>query len=188
LIVSQKLSDNGVSGSQRGRSQTAKDVVSSLRRHGTISPSTSETEHWKTALSNTRDVNPRSNLLPIYPTHGRKTQPQVVVHGQRQYKASTPVEKALPPSPFHATRSGSTISSIKSHPTLQFEALLESCEPSLLHIAPKLRRLGIRRVEHLRAIAKLTPKTRDREVKEDAFRLGITVMDWAIFLDKIFTL
>ena len=187
MIVSQKLSDNGVSGSQRERSQTAKDVVSSLRRQGTISPSTSETENWRTASSNARDVNPRSDLLPIYSTHGRKTQSQVV-HGQRHHKASTHVEKALPPSPFHATRSGSTISSIKSHPTLQFEALLESCEPSLLHIAPKLRRLGIRRVEHLRAIAKLTPKTRDREIKEDALRLGITVMDWAIFLDKIFTL
>ena len=105
-----------------------------------------------------------------------------------RYKQSTPIEKDLPNPPFHPTRSGSTISSIRSEATIQFEAVLESCEPSLLHIAPLLRRLGIRRVGHLKAIARLAPPTRDREVKEDAFRQGITVMEWAILVDKIFTL
>lgn len=101
------------------------------------------------------------------------------------YKQSTPIEKDLPNPPFHPTRSGSTISSIKSEATIQFEAILASCEPSLVHIAPLLRNLGIRKVGHLKAIARLTPPTRDREVKEDAFRQGITVMEWAILVDKI---
>ena len=107
---------------------------------------------------------------------------------RRRYKQSTPIEKDLPNPPFHPTRSGSTISSIKSEATIQFEAILASCEPSLVHIAPLLRRLGIRKVGHLKAIARLTPPTRDREVKEDAFRQGITVMEWAILVDKISTL
>jgi hypothetical protein len=53
---------------------------------------------------------------------------------------------------------------------------------------PTLQRLGIRRVEHLRAVANLTPATRDREIREDALRMGVTVMEWAIFVDKIFSL
>ena len=101
---------------------------------------------------------------------------------------STPIEKDLPDSPFHPTQSGSTIGSIKSEASIQFEAVLASCEPSLVHIAPLLQMLGIRRVDHLRAVARLTPLTRDREVKEDALKLGITVMEWAILVDKIFTL
>ncbi|KIM40930.1 hypothetical protein M413DRAFT_28042 [Hebeloma cylindrosporum] len=105
-----------------------------------------------------------------------------------RYKQSTPIEKELPDPPFHPTRSGSTISSIKSEATIQFESFLASCEPSLVHVAPLLRRLGIRRVGHLKAIARLTPPTRDREVKEDAFRQGMTVMEWAILVDKISTL
>jgi hypothetical protein len=66
--------------------------------------------------------------------------------------------------------------------------VLDSCEPSLVHILPTLARLGINKVEHLRAVAKLTPATRDREIREDALRMGITVMEWAIFVDKIFTM
>jgi hypothetical protein len=53
---------------------------------------------------------------------------------------------------------------------------------------PTLQSLGIRRVEHLRAVANLTPATRDREIREDALRMGVTVMEWAIFVDKIFSL
>ncbi|KAF8157896.1 hypothetical protein B0H34DRAFT_706631 [Crassisporium funariophilum] len=106
----------------------------------------------------------------------------------RRYKESTPIEKALPQSPFHPTRSGSTISSIKSESTVELERILDSCEPTLIHIAPILQSLGIRKVEHLKAVARLTPVTRDREVKEGALRLGITVMEWAILVDRIFSL
>lgn len=152
------------------------------RRHGTISPSTSEKEESsgtdQRAPSKLKDA---SVILPSPP-------PPPPPRGKEHYSQSTPIEKALPPFPFHATRSGSTISSIKSESTLQLEVVLESCEPSLVHIVPTLQRLGIRKVEHLRAVANLTPATRDREIKENALQLGITVMEWAIFVDKIYTL
>ncbi|KAF5317574.1 hypothetical protein D9619_013189 [Psilocybe cf. subviscida] len=103
--------------------------------------------------------------------------------------SSPPVLTVVTTAPFNPTReSGSAISSIKSVPSVQFEALLQSCEPSLAHIAPALRQLGIRHLEHLRAVGKLTPTTRDREVKEGALKLGITVMEWAILLDRIIAL
>lgn len=60
--------------------------------------------------------------------------------------------------------------------------------PSLLHIIPVLASLGITRKEHLRAVARLTEETRDREVREEALRKGVTVMEWAILLDKLQTL
>jgi histone deacetylase HOS3 len=68
------------------------------------------------------------------------------------------------------------------------EVVLRSCEPSLLHIAPYLAALGIRSEEHLRAVGRLKEETRDREVREEALRLGITVVEWAILLDKLLTL
>ena len=69
--------------------------------------------------------------------------------------------------------------------TSSVEIILSSCDPSLLHIAPILYDLGIKRVDHLRAIARLGEETRDREVKEEALRRGVTVVEWAIFLDKL---
>ncbi|EJF63291.1 hypothetical protein DICSQDRAFT_179290 [Dichomitus squalens LYAD-421 SS1] len=69
--------------------------------------------------------------------------------------------------------------------TSSVEVILSSCDPSLLHIAPILYDLGIKRVDHLRAIARLGEGTRDREVKEEALRRGVTVLEWAIFLDKL---
>ena len=69
--------------------------------------------------------------------------------------------------------------------TSSVEIILSSCDPSLLHIAPILSDLGIKRVDHLRAIARLSDDTRDREVKEEALKRGVTVVEWAIFLDKL---
>lgn len=89
------------------------------------------------------------------------------------------------PSPFHPTESGSIISTIKSASTLALEEVLDSCEPSLVHIAPVLAGLGITKEEHLRAVRRLSEETRDRQLKEEALRLGVTVMEWAILLDKI---
>lgn len=157
-------------------------ISAAPRHHGTISLSSSEREG---STRNGRHASPSTkkwddNTLP--------NRPHSIAHTPQRYMPPNRREKDLPPSPFHATRSGSTISSIKSEPTLEIEAVLDSCKPSLLHIKPVLRDLGIRTVEHLRAITKLTPTTRDREIKEDALRLGITVMEWAIFVDKIFTL
>ena len=149
-------------------------------REGTIAPSTSEKEH---------DAEQQvSDLMNKKTGSMRSGSHRSASHRRRRYKESTPIERDLPKSSFHATQSGSTISSIKSEAASELDAILTSCEPSLLHIGPILKRLGIRRVEHLKAVARLTPKTRDREVKEDALKLGITVVEWAILLDKILTL
>ncbi|KAI0927005.1 hypothetical protein AcW1_007631 [Taiwanofungus camphoratus] len=75
--------------------------------------------------------------------------------------------------------------SMKSTSTSSVELILSSCEPSLLHIIPVLSDLGIQRLEHLRAVARLNDETRDREVKEQAIKRGITVVEWAILLDKL---
>lgn len=86
---------------------------------------------------------------------------------------------------FHPTQSGSTISTIKSASTVAFENVLTSCQPPLLHISPALAKLGIVNESHLRAIARLSEETRAREVKEEALKQGVTVMEWAILLDKL---
>ncbi|KAF9222899.1 hypothetical protein BS17DRAFT_782775 [Gyrodon lividus] len=65
------------------------------------------------------------------------------------------------------------------------EIVLASCQPSLLHIAPVLSSLGIRRDEHLRALARLREETRDREMKEEMLKQGVTVLEWAILMDKL---
>lgn len=103
-----------------------------------------------------------------------------------QYQESTPIEKRLPQPPFHPTRSGSTISSIRS--ASDFEKFLEGCNPSLVHLSDILKTLGMYKLEHLKAVARLSPEMRDREVKQVALRLGMTVVEWAILLDKIFRL
>lgn len=92
----------------------------------------------------------------------------------------------MSPIPFHPRQSqGSTISSIKSDSAVRFVQLLESCQPSLLHIAPVLARLGIMKVEHLKAVVRLSEEMRDREVREEALRMGVTVVEWAILLDRV---
>jgi hypothetical protein len=35
------------------------------------------------------------------------------------------------------------------------------------------------------ALAQMREQTRDREVKEEALRKGITVVEWAILIDKL---
>ena len=104
---------------------------------------------------------------------------------QRHYQESTPIEKELPPTPFHPTRSGSTISSIRSVSTTEFEKFLDGCKPSLVHVSGILKNLGMYKLEHLKAVARLSPEMRDREVKEVALRLGMTVVEWAILVDEL---
>ncbi|KAF9236971.1 hypothetical protein BU15DRAFT_63582 [Melanogaster broomeanus] len=65
------------------------------------------------------------------------------------------------------------------------EIVLASCQPSLLHIAPVLFGLGIRKEEHLRALARMREETRDREMKEEMLKQGVTVLEWAILVDKL---
>jgi len=40
-------------------------------------------------------------------------------------------------------------------------------------------------VEHLKAVGHLSEEMRDREVREEAFRMGITVVEWAVLMDKV---
>ncbi|KAG5653748.1 hypothetical protein H0H81_010835 [Sphagnurus paluster] len=109
--------------------------------------------------------------------------------GQTPLRSSTPNrtghlgDDTAPP--FHPTQSGSTISTIQSASVIAFENILAACEPPLLHLSPALARLGIVNEGHLRAIAKLSEETRDRELREEALRQGVTVMEWAILLDKL---
>lgn len=67
----------------------------------------------------------------------------------------------------------------------QIESVLSSCQPSLLHLLPILEELGVRRSEHMTALARMREGTRDREVKEEALRKGVTVVEWAILIDKL---
>ncbi len=70
----------------------------------------------------------------------------------------------------------------------QIESVLSSCQPSLLHLLPILEELGVRRSEHMMALARMREETRDREVKEEALKKGVTVVEWAILIDKLQTL
>jgi hypothetical protein len=65
------------------------------------------------------------------------------------------------------------------------ESVLSSCQPSLLHLLPILEELGVRRWEHMTALARMREETRDREVKEEALKKGVTVVEWAILIDKL---
>lgn len=65
------------------------------------------------------------------------------------------------------------------------ELILASCEPPLSHIAPALSDLGILKVEHLRAMARMSEETRNRELRGPALKSGVTLMEWAILLDKL---
>jgi len=73
----------------------------------------------------------------------------------------------------------------RSWSTSSVEGVLASCQPSLLHIAPILSNLGIRHQEHLRAFARLREETRDREMKEEMLKQGVTLLEWAILVDKL---
>jgi hypothetical protein len=63
--------------------------------------------------------------------------------------------------------------------------VLASCQPTLLHIGPVLASLGIRREEHLRALVRLREETRDREMKEEVLKKGVTLLEWAILMDRL---
>ncbi|KAG6370559.1 hypothetical protein JVT61DRAFT_11352 [Boletus reticuloceps] len=73
----------------------------------------------------------------------------------------------------------------RSSSTSSIEGVLASCEPSLVHIAPVLSNLGIQRQAHLRALARLREETRDREMKEEMLKQGVTLLEWAILVDKL---
>jgi hypothetical protein len=101
---------------------------------------------------------------------------------------STPIDDHVPIPSFVPTKDGSIISTIRSTSSassLTFEHVLESCKTPLTHLTPVLAKLGITSLDHLRALGDLNPDIRDRELKDDALRLGITVMEWAILVDRL---
>lgn len=113
---------------------------------------------------------------------------------------SQPVNFSQEPAPTRSSNSNSNspprslpsrswpsvpVMGVRSTSTSSVEMVLASCEPTLLHIAPVLASLGIRREEHLRAFARLREETRDREMKEEVLKKGVTVLEWAILMDKL---
>jgi hypothetical protein len=129
------------------------------------------------------------NVSPPSPANDVPGSLSLAHNPQSPPQESTPIRSNMSPIPFHPTQSqGSTISSIQSESYHQFEELLRSCKPSLLRIAPILARLGITKVEHLKAVSRLSEEMRDREVREEALRMGITVVEWAVLLDQVRTL
>lgn len=103
------------------------------------------------------------------------------VHHSRGASSSSPPQN---PKAKHLTSSAAPTRT-RSSSTSSVEGVLASCQPSLLHIAQVLSNLGIRRQEHLRALARLREETRDREMKEEMLKQGVTLLEWAILVDKI---
>ena len=68
----------------------------------------------------------------------------------------------------------------------QIESVLA---PSLLHLLPILEELGVRVAcggsEHMTTLVRMREQTRDREVKKEALKKGVTVVEWAILIDKL---
>jgi hypothetical protein len=87
--------------------------------------------------------------------------------------------------PLTNRTSSSSADSAKASSMSSLDEFLCTFQPSLEHIAPILTSLGIRDEDHFRAIAKLSAETRDREVREVALQQGMTVVEWAMLLDRI---
>ncbi|KAH9841672.1 uncharacterized protein C8Q71DRAFT_343230 [Rhodofomes roseus] len=153
------------------------------------------------------EVMPKSPTSPTSPTrkraHGRTSLDRsefVMTYPQTPPQSGSTVSSPSPVVPKPTQRQSSSLSrkisgsmgtaatpadGAKATSTSPVELILASCEPSLLHIAPILSELGMQRMEHLRAIARLSEDTRNREVKEYALKRGVTVVEWAILLDKL---
>ncbi|KZV62506.1 hypothetical protein PENSPDRAFT_658055 [Peniophora sp. CONT] len=83
------------------------------------------------------------------------------------------------------TSTSTTRPSDAGGPAPSLERILASCDPPLVHLGPVLASLGVRRDEHLRALGRMRAETRDREVREDALKQGVTVVEWAILIDRL---
>lgn len=114
-------------------------------------------------------------------------QPQPVTFSQERPPTRSTNSNSNSPPRSNPSRSwpSAPVMGVRSTSTSSVETVLSSCEPTLLHIAPILASLGIRREEHLRAFARLREETRDREMKEEVLKKGVTVLEWAILMDKL---
>jgi hypothetical protein len=113
------------------------------------------------------------------------SQPTTPQKSQRRGAPTSPTVGHRPKKPTEYSPSLSDGASTKVASGHEIESVLASCQPSLLHLLPILEELGVRRSEHMTALARMREQTRDREVKEEALRKGITVVEWAILIDKL---
>ncbi|KAI0688719.1 hypothetical protein BC835DRAFT_290242 [Cytidiella melzeri] len=167
------------SGSPSGRRRSNTSLKPSVQRSGSTDP-----------------MSPMAKNMPGQPFEQRTEYMVSYLHtpphsqGSESRSSSKRNAYPLPHSPVH-TRAYvpmdaiPTGSAVKSTTTSPVELILSSCEPSLLHIAPVVSELGILKVEHLRAMARMNEETRDRELKCHALMRGVTVMEWAILIDKL---
>lgn len=131
----------------------------------------------------------RSPLQPALPM--RSSTPLASASGpsqpttpQKSQRRPPPTSPSVGPKGTEYSASVSDASTkVASHS--QLESVLSSCQPSLLHLLPILEELGVRRSEHMTALARMREETRDREVKEEALRKGITVLEWAVLIEKL---
>jgi len=127
-----------------------------------------------------KSFNVQLNRLSESVTQSPKNAPQTLPDSPS--RAASPVVSRKP-TRMQVTGGGSLSGTSSSASTL--ELLLASCQPALLHLTEPLQELGIQREEHLRALAKMHEGIRDREVKEEALKKGVSVVEWAIFLDRL---
>jgi len=128
----------------------------------------------------------RSILQSTLPA--RSATPQVAANTDAPSSHPTTPQKSQRRAPKNPTEYSPSLSdgaSTKVASGHEIETVLASCRPSLLHLLPILEQLGVRRSEHMTALAQMREQTRDREVKEEALRKGVTVVEWAILIDKL---
>jgi len=160
-----------------------------MRKMSSNAPS-SPTHHRRTSVGG-RASYERSEFMITYPQtpphSGGSIASSPSPKGQRMVKQRESLSP-LNMKAYHTIPLTDASSMTRATSTSSVELILASCDPSLLHIAPVLSELGIQRLEHLRAVSRLSEETRDREIKEQALKRGITVMEWAILIDKLQTL
>ncbi|KAN0129532.1 hypothetical protein V8E53_012714 [Lactarius tabidus] len=127
-----------------------------------------------------RSSTPLASALPI------NTNPQPSTPQKPHRRAPVPVSPSAGPKGSEYSASGSDATSqTKVTSAARIESVLSSCQPSLLHLLPILEELGVRHSEHMTALARMREETRDREVKEEALKMGVTIVEWAILIDKL---
>ena len=118
--------------------------------------------------------------------HAKTSLRQQAVFPQGSPQESSTNSNSPPRSlPGKSWPSAAPVMGVRSTSTSSVEMVLASCQPTLLHIAPVLASLGIRREEHLRALVRLREETRDREMKEEVLKKGVTLLEWAILMDRL---
>ena len=158
----------------------------SPKRHGSQATNTAAGGAGANAMMNGANV----SISMSGATSGMRSRPAHYTHYRDRYQhhhRGHSLDHAAAVAAAAGVGDGSSVL-MKGTSTSPVELVLATCEPSLLHIAPILTDLGILKLEHLRAMGRMSEETRDRELKSIALLRGVTVMEWAILLDKLQTL